>query len=250
MEPMVLVPGRGSGGRAGVLSPTRIRGVPPVPRPRRTLRKRPGGGGPPPPPESGSGDGGGGRGDDRGGRPDERPDASAFALGLALAGITTLFLVLLAVWLLLLRRAPGAWSGLDSPPHALWVSTSLLAASSVALVRATRRAPASADETAARRLGWSLALGVLFLVSQGLLWARLANDGLLPSSGAYGAVFYALTGLHALHVLVGIGLLASLWLRVRRKLAPARARVRLCATYWHFMGGLWLVLFACLYFGR
>ena len=76
-------------------------------------------------------------------------------------------------------------------------------------------------------------------------------DPLRPhvTSGAYGATFYTLIGLHALHVLG-----ALVWLGVALRLA-ARGRfldgragiLRACAIYWHFVVGLWPILYVAVY---
>jgi cytochrome c oxidase subunit III len=175
-----------------------------------------------------------------------------FALALTLTGITTLFGVLIAVWLLLRRPAPD-WNALRHAGalEALWVSTACLLASSAAVECAARLARRGLQ---ARRAALAchvagLGLGLGFLGAQGWLWLGLARAGLVPSSGGHAAVLYSLTGLHALHVLGGLGFLFALTLR----LARARARLpglRLGAVYWHYMGALWLVLFALLYFVR
>jgi len=196
--------------------------------------------------------GGGGGNDDGSWRAGGAEEIGPFALALALAGITTLFLVLIAVWLFLRRPAPdwratGAAGALD----ALWLSTACLVASSAAVELAARcaRAGASARRATQRWLAASLVLGLGFLAAQAFLWAGLWRAGLVPSASGYAAVFFALTGLHALHVLGGLGFLGalSLWLRRSATHVPS---VRLGAVYWHYMGALWLVLFTLLYFVR
>ena len=74
----------------------------------------------------------------------------------------------------------------------------------------------------------------------------------MPSSNGYGAIFYSLTGLHALHIAGGIVYLGALLVRLTRTESsplPYNA-VRLCSIYWHFMGVIWLVVFSVLYFPR
>ncbi len=239
---------------ATVVAPTRPR----VSGPARTRRER---STPPPPPPVDRGDGGGdGGGGEHGDGPPPVPDrpppgAASFALGLAMIGISTLFLVLLAVWLLLRRNAPDpARSASFIPPNALWISTFVLLASSATVERAARIARGIRPVAGAvlRWLSWSLVLGFSFLGAQGYLWWSLIDLGLVPSSGAYGATFYALTGLHAVHVLGGLATMGGSMMRVGRDSGPFRraGAIRLCATYWHFMGVVWLVLFATLYFLR
>lgn len=217
--------------------------------PRRE-RRREHGGPPRVPPEDS--DGGGADGSGRGPAPAGGADeVGPFALALAMAGITTLFAVLIAVWLFLRRPAPD-WRVADAGVlDALVLGTACLVASSAAVELAARRARGGAAEQRAtlRWLGASLVLGAAFLAAQVYLWIGLWRAGLVPSASGYAAVLFALTGLHALHALGGLGFLGALalWLRQRAEHVPS---VRLGAVYWHFMGALWLVLFTLLYFVR
>jgi len=85
-------------------------------------------------------------------------------------------------------------------------------------------------------LGLTALLGTVFLAGQGLEYARLLGAGLRPASGLFGTTFFTLTGLHAVHVAVGLGLLATLF-------AASTARPRRIgntawegiAMYWHFV---------------
>lgn len=207
--------------------------------------------------EGGWGGGGGGRWDSEGWKgPEPEPrrqqapaDAPLFALSLGLMGISTLFLVFLGVWLML-RRSAVEWppAGAPEPPRALWLSTLLLAASSGTMVRMTRAARAGDRGGTGRWLGGSLVLGLAFLAVQVFLWIELARAGLLPSKSGYGAIFYGLTGLHGFHVLLGLGFAAWLAVQTRRAAALPRTALQLAATYWHFMGALWAVLFFVIYF--
>jgi heme/copper-type cytochrome/quinol oxidase subunit 3 len=73
--------------------------------------------------------------------------------------------------------------------------------------------------------------------------------GLLPSAGAYPSVFWGLTCFHALHVLVGLVALGVLGWRVGQGYYnPARhLPVRLWTMYWHFVGAVWLLIFASVF---
>jgi heme/copper-type cytochrome/quinol oxidase subunit 3 len=99
-------------------------------------------------------------------------------------------------------------------------------------------------------LGLTAFLGAAFLAGQGLEYARLLGAGLRPGSEMFGTTFFTLTGLHALHVLVGLVLLATLF-------AAATARPRRVghtawegiAMYWHFVDAVWVVVFSVVYLG-
>jgi cytochrome c oxidase subunit 3 len=221
------------------------------PRPRLRRRSRPPRRTPPTGPpidRSGwdEGDHGGGGGDDEPRFEGTPPGAAELALALAIAAITMLFLVILCVWFFL-RRNASDWTTADlRPPHGLWIGTALLLASSVTMVHAARAALARPRR---RWLAASFGLGILFLTAQGLIWWRLQRGELLPSSNGYGAVFYALTGLHGVHVAGGLGMMGRLL--AKPAAAPAgRRAVKLCGVYWHFMGLLWIALFVALYFVR
>lgn len=86
------------------------------------------------------------------------------------------------------------------------------------------------------------AAGAAFVALQGAEWVRLVAFGLTATSSLYGAFFYLLVGAHAVHAVVGLGLLAaiSLWFRSERALMVG-------AIYWFFVIALWPVLYALVY---
>jgi cytochrome c oxidase subunit III len=98
-------------------------------------------------------------------------------------------------------------------------------------------------------VGVTFALGVLFLVLQLSLWRHVAAAGLGIADGSYGAVFYSFTAFHALHVLVGLGIL--LWVFVRSLQGAYTehntASVRVCAMFWHFVDVVWVLMFLTIY---
>jgi cytochrome c oxidase subunit III len=76
----------------------------------------------------------------------------------------------------------------------------------------------------------------------------LNNAGYFVSASAATAFFYLLTAVHGLHVLGGLVAWARASARAWRGTDPARTRlaVELCATYWHFLLAVWVVLYALL----
>ncbi|MHB8417957.1 MAG: cytochrome c oxidase subunit 3 [Myxococcales bacterium] len=139
-------------------------------------------------------------------------------------------------------------AGLPKLPRLLPAgSTLVIALSSAALQsgygRLRRGAPATAW------LFSSFLLGTLFLGLQVLLWTQVWRSGLLPSRGPYPSVFWALTAFHALHVAIGVAALLVLAVRTARGIYnPARhLAVRLWAMYWHFVGAVWLLIFATVF---
>ncbi|HEY6104896.1 MAG TPA: cytochrome c oxidase subunit 3 [Anaeromyxobacteraceae bacterium] len=159
-----------------------------------------------------------------------------------------MFAALFFAYGLVRARAP-AWPPADLPALPLLVpglNTAVMAASSAALV-AAGRALRLRGRRAAALLALASGLGALFLLLQLAVWARLWREGLVPGGGPYPSAFYALTALHALHVLVGVCALAWLALRARSPRGVRGVSVRLWGMYWHFVGAVWLVLYATVY---
>lgn len=226
----------------------------PTRRPRRRIPREPD----EPPHRAGGGERGGDRdrdGGGGGGRGDGDPDpagaphgATDLAFGFLLVAVCTLFLAFLLAFALL--RDGGTWptGRLVHAPRGLWASTVLLVASELAMLRAGR---SSSRRAAERWLERAALLGALFLAAQAWVWRDLLVAGRTAGSDAYAAVFYALTGLHAVHVLGGLAYMLVVRRRSQRGRSAAM-RVRgftACRVYWHLMGGLWLLVFALLYFG-
>jgi cytochrome c oxidase subunit III len=245
-----------SAGSAPTIAPPRRRGLPP-------RRRRETDSGDELPPDFGDGDDGGfGRGPGDGGDGDggfERGSRARLGLALAIFGMSTLFAAFLIAYLLLRKNAP-VWPppGAPIPPRGLWASTLVLLASSTTFAGAVRAARAAARgivgdgsrQRLARALGWTFALGVLFLAVQAILWRTVLLGGRFAFSDAYGTIFYSLTGLHAAHVVGGLLFLGRVSARARREPGSTRTllSVELCSTYWHFMDAVWIVLFCVLTF--
>ncbi len=99
--------------------------------------------------------------------------------------------------------------------------------------------------------GWLAAtwiLGAVFLVGQGLEYARLLGAGIAPSSGTFETAFFTLTGLHGAHVLVGLVSLGGLF--AVATLTPHSVRGVAwegISWYWHFVDAVWVVVFSVVY---
>jgi cytochrome c oxidase subunit 3 len=93
----------------------------------------------------------------------------------------------------------------------------------------------------------TLVLGLSFLVGVvGFEW-RLAPFG--PADGAEGAVFYMMTGMHALHVLTGVIFLLIIFRNGLRGHYSAERHwaVEAAANYWHFVDLVWIFFYPALY---
>ena len=96
----------------------------------------------------------------------------------------------------------------------------------------------------------TILLGTVFLVSTGLEWRKLIyEDHLKISTNLFGSTFYALVGLHASHVIVGLTFLI-LVLIVTMLGFPIQTqfrRVKFLSWYWHFVDAIWVIVFTVVY---
>jgi cytochrome c oxidase subunit 3 len=102
-----------------------------------------------------------------------------------------------------------------------------------------------------------LALGLLFTLIMGLTFLGLQireynllhMEGFTPEHGAFASVFFALTGLHGVHVLIGAILIAIALVRtLRGHYSPEKHMgVELSGIYWHFVDVVWVVLYTLVY---
>jgi len=92
-------------------------------------------------------------------------------------------------------------------------------------------------------------LGVTFLTIQGTEWARMIDFGLTQRSSIYGAFFYLIIGIHAVHVVAGLQVLLYLWRTVGKAsaLEAAKNKITICSMYWYFVVGIWPILYVLVY---
>jgi heme/copper-type cytochrome/quinol oxidase subunit 3 len=197
--------------------------------------------------------GGGGGDDDRREPASNRPrlDNARLAMLFFLVAETMFFAGLISAFFVLRLGAP-MWPPPLQPRLPVLVTglnTLVLLASSLAMIAAFRAVRRGDGRALVERLAGAAALGALFLAVQGYEWARLIHYGLTVTSGAYGATFYTLIGIHAAHVLGALVWLAvALVLAARGRFAGGRiTMLRACATYWHFVVGLWPILYVVVY---
>ena len=146
----------------------------------------------------------------------------------------------------------------------LWfgaLNTAVLLASSYTVALAVHAIQAGRARRSAWLLAASAALGLFFLVIKGLEYAEKIEHGLVPgllwhpqeALGDIGQLFFFLyfvmTGLHGVHVVIGIGLLA--WVAANaargRYGADSHDAVECVGLYWHFVDLVWIYLFPLFY---
>jgi len=152
-----------------------------------------------------------------------------------------------------LRLAATAWPRpFEAPSIAnATVMTFVLLSSSVAMVLAVR-ASSMGKVTAA--VGWLVATalgGVIFDVLHIHEWLGLIGEGVRPfhnpwGTPMFGAAFFSMTGLHMLHVTIGVLYLLIIALGFGRRKFSA-VDVEVSGLYWHFVDLVWMFIFPLVY---
>ena len=99
-------------------------------------------------------------------------------------------------------------------------------------------------------LAVTVLLGAIFLMTTAREWYYLIHDvGLTIRTNLFGTTFYSLVGLHATHVVVGLIMLTiALALSLRGLVIQEHAeRLEVLSLYWHFVDGVWVVVFTVVY---
>jgi cytochrome c oxidase subunit III len=99
-------------------------------------------------------------------------------------------------------------------------------------------------------LAATVLLGGIFLVGTALEWRHLIYvEGLTIRTNLFGTTFYSLVGLHASHVIAGLLMLAlALIFSLRGKVTSEHVgRLDVLSLYWHFVDGVWVVVFLVVY---
>ena len=92
-------------------------------------------------------------------------------------------------------------------------------------------------------------LGLVFLMFQGFEWFNLIRFGLKVTANLYGATFYVLIGMHALHVLIAVQVLIFVWRKALRGAYTKRDHSGLImgGLFWGFVVLIWPILFIVVY---
>jgi len=175
--------------------------------------------------------------------------------GFLLVIVMMTFGGLISAYVVIATNGAAEWHPFSLPIQ-VWISTVLLLASSGTYHFGWKRLD-NGDRAAAKN--WFIAttaLGAAFISSQLLTWLELRSRGFYLSGNPYAGFFYILTGVHAVHVIGGMIALASVLLRVwyptsnENSILKRRSIAEVVGWYWHFMDGVWLVLFVLLGFWK
>lgn len=208
--------------------------------------------------------GGGGGGNDDNGKNNRNPldhpgfkqympDTSRVVMWFLLIVVFMTFSGLMGSYIYIASTGVTEWKPFELP-FQIFVSTTIIVVSSFTYIFAEKALKANDQNKAKNWLIATTVLGAAFIASQILSWMQLSMRGVYLESNPYAGFYYILTILHALHVLGGIGGLGAIVLKTwipatsEEFIKKRNNTAKIVGWYWHFMGGLWFVLFLLLGF--
>ncbi|MEZ2345909.1 heme-copper oxidase subunit III [Terriglobus sp. RCC_193] len=204
--------------------------------------------------------------------PRERLQTYRFAVFSFLAGDLIFFMTLVSAFFVTKHAAHidaynhyvRIWIPITIP-SILWLNTAVLLISSVTIEFARRSVFHEIDvmeewlglgsPTRRKALPWLIAttlLGAAFVWGQIVAWRQLAVQHIFYSGNPSSRFFYLITGVHGIHLILGILMLvtAIVGLRSLKSIQSRQIMVDSTSWYWHAMGILWIFLFALLLWGQ
>lgn len=164
-------------------------------------------------------------------------------------GIFFAALFILYAWL---RSGLESWPPPGEPALPLLLptlNTVVVVASSAVIHLAVLALKRAQPQRYARLVLVTANLGAMFLVLQVLLLRQAISMGIEVGTTTYAGLLYTLAGVHAAHMVVGVAAVVALAILGFR--APTRpsglTRIRMWASFWHFLSAVWLVMFVALF---
>lgn len=181
----------------------------------------------------------------------KRREPFGFMLWLGVAGSSLVFLGIFTTFLLRSAHVSGENILL---PDVFWLSTLTILLSSITLHECNLAFVRERFFQYRLFLGSTLALGTTFVLLQANGWIELVSGWADKATNTSTGLVYLLTGLHILHILIGIGYMAFLFIGALRNRsyvdsfvysvnAPNILKLKLMTRYWHFVDALWVAIF-------
>jgi cytochrome c oxidase subunit III len=148
-----------------------------------------------------------------------------------------------------IRAHAAVWPppGTDLDTIQAGVFTLILVSSSFTMQRAVYLEEWRRRAAARRWIVFTIILGAMFLGNQFYEWTTLTTR---PATNAYGSLFFIMTGLHGLHVFLGLVAMVFLFGRMKGRLGADPGELSVVqgvSYYWHFVDIVWIGLYSCLF---
>jgi cytochrome c oxidase subunit 3 len=194
----------------------------------------------------------------------QQAEASTLGMWVFLVTEIMFFGGLFLVYLVYRHASPTGFQEASHHLDITWgtINTALLIISSLTMALAVRAAQTSQPaKTQVFWLFWTIVLGAGFLGIKVIEYTDKFTHHLVPGpnfqwTGVYPkpaeqfySLYFAMTGLHALHMIIGIGIMAVImWMASRKTFnSDYYTPVEVAGLYWHFVDIVWIFLFPLLY---
>ena len=193
----------------------------------------------------------------------QQKEASTFGMWLFLATEVLFFGGMFLCYTIYRRWYPVAF-GMGSNHLSLMlgaVSTAVLICSSYFMACSVNSAATGKKNAVVGYLAMTIVLAIAFLVIEMSEWHMLYTEGLMPGFNftyhdvdpghvqLFFCMYFAMTGLHASHVTIGIVLLAVMAIRASKGVFTSQyyTPIEISGLYWHFVDLVWIFLFPLYY---
>lgn len=200
--------------------------------------------------------------------PDQQLRADVMGMWVFLATEMLLFGSLLASFAILRTEHAGVFA--EAARHLNLTlgaaNTGILLTSGLTVAMSEQAVNRERRRSAFVLLSVGILLGAVFLSIKGYEWYRELQEDLVPVLGLpfhypgpqegiaelFFNLYYLMTGMHAVHMIVGLGALLVILVQIARWAEPGRVgrQLRLTGLYWHFVDVVWVFVFTLLYLLR
>jgi len=165
-----------------------------------------------------------------------------FGMWLFIITVIMIFVSLTSAYVV--KKGAGDWQYIEMP-QLFQLTTIIIVLSSVSMHFAY--ISAKRNNLFNIRLGVVVTaiMAVAFIIGQIQAWGELVDQGAYFVGNPAGSFIYVFTGLHVAHLVGGIIFLIIVLISAFRYQVHSKrlARIEMCTTYWHFLGGLWMYLY-------
>ncbi len=194
---------------------------------------------------------------------EQQKEASVLGMWIFIIQEVMFFGGLFAAYMVYRVWYPEAWSEGSAELDIVLggINTIVLIGSSLTMAFAVRAAQTGEQRATVRWLFLTMALGLAFLVIKFFEYKHKWDLNHIPGANfqfegphapqveIFISLYFALTGLHALHMVIGFGILSVIaWMAHKKRFSPEwYTPVEMAGLYWHFVDIVWIFLFPLLY---
>lgn len=194
---------------------------------------------------------------------DQQFDAAKMGMWIFLVTEILMFGGLFAAYIVYRTWFPELFTMASEQLDTFWggVNTVVLIGSSLTVAMAIKSAQLNQKKNIAINLGITIALAAIFMVIKYFEWTHKFHLGIFPGqfyafegidhpkANVFFSLYYLMTGLHGIHVLIGMGIMTWLFIRTRKEHFDSKYYfpVEISGLYWHLVDIIWIFLFPLFY---